>query len=96
LIESTDDLLAAHEAAPRALRQIARPRLFEDDSPAPAQRGQTENGITAKLATLLSPAPVHLNELARQLEAPLPAVAASLRRAATLSGGYAVRATLRD
>jgi predicted Rossmann fold nucleotide-binding protein DprA/Smf involved in DNA uptake len=57
--------------------------------------------MRARLATMLSPTPVHLNDLARQLGVPLNLAAAALTdleldgRAASLSGGYAVSATPR-
>ncbi|MBL8530459.1 MAG: hypothetical protein JNK94_01885 [Hyphomonadaceae bacterium] len=55
-------------------------------------------GLPRKLAALLSPTPVHINDLARLLEAPAGAVAAALTeleiegRAASLPGGYAASA----
>ena len=63
--------------------------LFEErDSDAPA-------GLAKKIAALLSPTPVHINDLARLTKAPLGAVAAALMelelsgQAASLPGGYA-------
>ena len=54
------------------------------------------------LARLLSQTPIHLNELARQLDVPLAVAAAALTelemegRARSLSGGYAARVELSD
>ena len=95
LIETAEDVIAALEAAPRTLRASPRPRLFEDPAPPLA----SDDEIATRLCALLSPTPVHLNELARQMGLPFGAVAAALTdlelegRAETLSGGYAVRAT---
>ena len=52
-------------------------------------------GLARKIAALLSPTPIHVNDLARIAEAPAGAVAAALTelelegRAASLPGGYA-------
>lgn len=95
LIENAEDVLAALHAAPRTLRHAPAPRLFEDSAPDLADGDPTR----ARLATLLSPTPIHLNDLARQLGVPLNLAAAALTdleldgRAASLSGGYAVSAT---
>lgn len=94
LIENAEDVIAALEAAPRRLRATPPPSLFEDAAPAPADDDPTRE----RLAALLSPTPVHVNELARQLNAPLHLVAAALTdlemdgHAASLAGGYAVSA----
>jgi DNA processing protein len=90
LIENAEDVLAAlgqsREAAPAPL--LFEPREIE---PAPP-------GLPKKIASLLSPTPVHLNDLARLARAPLGAVAAALMelelegRAASLPGGYAASA----
>jgi predicted Rossmann fold nucleotide-binding protein DprA/Smf involved in DNA uptake len=51
--------------------------------------------LPKKIAALLSPTPIHVNDLARLCEAPMGAVAAALTelelegRAASLPGGYA-------
>jgi DNA processing protein len=96
LIESAEDVIAALEGAPRTMRATP-PFLFE--APAPTPRADEDRELLGRLAALLSPTPVHLNELARQLGAPLNLAAAALTdlemdgRAISLSGGYAVSAT---
>lgn len=88
LVESADDVLAALDAAPRPIRRTQPLPLF-DAAAAPAE------GLVGKLAALLSPTPVHVNTLARLLEAPVGAVGAALTEleltgaAQTLPGGYA-------
>ncbi|MES1204075.1 MAG: DNA-processing protein DprA [Pseudomonadota bacterium] len=97
LIENAADVLAALQAAPRTLRRAPAPRLFEESVPDFADT----DPMRARLAALLSPTPIHLNDLARQLGVPLNLAAAALTdleldgRAASLSGGYAVSATPR-
>ncbi|MBI1251031.1 MAG: DNA-protecting protein DprA [Alphaproteobacteria bacterium] len=88
LVECADDVAAALNAAPQLLRRADRSALpLHDDTPIA--------GLAGALARLLSPTPVHLNDLARAAGAPLSAVAAALMelelegRAATLPGGYA-------
>ncbi len=94
LIENANDVFAALQAAPRTLRRAPAPRLFEDGAP----DFPDDDPTRARMAALLSPTPVHLNELARQLGVPLHLAAAALTdleldgRAASLSGGYAVSA----
>lgn len=96
LIENAADVLAALQAAPRTLRRKPAPRLFEEAPDYP-----DTDPTRARLAAMLSPTPIHLNDLARQLGVPLNLAAAALTdleldgRAASLSGGYAVSATPR-
>jgi predicted Rossmann fold nucleotide-binding protein DprA/Smf involved in DNA uptake len=63
--------------------------LFESEhEPAPP-------GLPGRIAALLSPTPIHVNDLARLVEAPAGVVAAALTelelngQAASLPGGYA-------
>jgi DNA processing protein len=87
LIESAEDVLAAL-GEPKIMRARAEDSLHEPVASAPA-------GLARKLAGLLSPTPVHVNDLARVLNAPMGAVAAALMelelegRASSLPGGYA-------
>jgi DNA processing protein len=89
LIENAEDVIAALGDAPAPLRSHPQPSLFEDDQEKPRER------LAGQIAALLSPTPVHVNDLARLLNAPLSAVAAALTeleledRAASLPGGYA-------
>jgi DNA processing protein len=87
LIESADDVIAALGSIPPP-RPVAHGPLFEvNDEPPPP-------GLPKKIAALLSPTPIHVNDLARLAEAPMGAVAAALTelemegRAASLPGGY--------
>ncbi|MEZ6022347.1 MAG: DNA-processing protein DprA [Hyphomonadaceae bacterium] len=89
LIENAADVIAALGEPPPPLRPLSAGPLFEDaDEPAPAP------GLAKKIAALLSPTPVHVNDLARLCDAPAGAVAAALTeleltgRAASLPGGY--------
>lgn len=91
LFEGADDVIAALEAlggAPR--RPISAGPLFQAATPAP--------GLACNIAALLSPTPVHINDLARMLEQPAGVVAASLMefemegRAASRPGGFAATA----
>ncbi|HET9230538.1 MAG TPA: DNA-processing protein DprA, partial [Vitreimonas sp.] len=89
LIESAEDVLAALGDGALPLRPNAIGPLFDDRSePAPP-------GLPGKIAALLSPTPIHVNDLARLLEAPAGVVAAALTelelsgQAASLPGGYA-------
>ena len=89
LIESAEDVMAALGDASPALRARSIGPLF--DAPPIA----VPSGLAAKLARLLSPTPIHVNDLARLTEAPAGAVAAALMElefegaAASLPGGYA-------
>jgi len=85
-------IAALGEAAPPPRPFSAGP-LFdggEDAAPTP--------GLPKKIAALLSPTPIHVNDLARLTEAPMGDVAAALTEleieghAASLPGGYAARA----
>jgi DNA processing protein len=90
LIETAEDVIAALGAAPSAIRRKSPPpTLFEEAPPA------DDGGVADRLARLLSPTPIHLNDLARQLAVSAGAAAAALTelelsgRAASLPGGYA-------
>ncbi len=90
LIEDANDVIAALGEGAAPLRPLSAGPLFADidASPPPA-------GLPKKIAALLSPTPIHVNDLARLVEAPAGAVAAALTeleldgRAASLPGGYA-------
>jgi DNA processing protein len=89
LIEGADDVIAAlGDAVP--LRPLSPGPLFADLDATPAPPG-----LPRRILELLSPTPVHVNDLARLLEAPAGAVAAALTelelegKAASLPGGYA-------
>jgi DNA processing protein len=88
LIESADDVIAALGDTRPPLRPLSAGPLFADAPP-------ITPGLPRKIAALLSPTPVHVNDLARLLEASAGAVAAALTelelegRAASLPGGYA-------
>jgi DNA processing protein len=93
LVEDAADIIAIIGAATEAPLRLAAPGpLFEsaDDEDAPAL-----NGLAQRLAQLLSPTPIHVNDLARLTAAPAGAVAAALveleldGRAASLPGGFA-------
>lgn len=88
LIESAEDVIAALGEAAPPLRPMSAGPLFETaEEPTP--------GLPKRVAALLSPTPIHVNDIARLLEAPTGAVAAALTelelagRAASLPGGYA-------
>lgn len=90
LIEDAADVIAALGEGAPPLRPLSAGPLFADvDGPAPPP------GLPKKIAALLSPTPIHVNDLARLLEAPAGAVAAALTeleltgQAASLPGGYA-------
>jgi DNA processing protein len=89
LIESADDVIAALGDGAPPLRPNAIGSLFDDRSEPPPP------GLPGKIAALLSPTPIHVNDLARLLEAPAGVVAAALTeleldgQAASLPGGYA-------
>lgn len=90
LIESAEDVIAALGDAAPPLRPHSTGPLFDhrDSEPLPP-------GLPGKIAALLSPTPIHVNDLARLLEAPTSVVAAALTelelsgQAASLPGGYA-------
>lgn len=88
LIENAADIIAAL-GDPAIVARSPGP-LF-DDAPIRA----TPPGLAAKVAKLLSPTPIHVNDLARLLDAPAGAIAAALMElemsggAASLPGGYA-------
>ena len=93
LVEDADDVIAALGENAPALRPLSAGPLFADiDAPPPPP------GLPKKIASLLSPTPIHVNDLARLVEAPAGAVAAALTelelegRAASLPGGYAAQA----
>ncbi len=89
LIESAEDVIAALGDGHAPLRPHSIGSLFD------ATANEAPPGLPKKIAALLSPTPVHVNDLARLLEAPLGAVAAALTeleltgQAASLPGGYA-------
>ncbi len=89
LVEDAEDVLAVLGAAPEHIRRAPAPPLEPEPPP--------DADLADRLLQRLSPAPVHVNDLARLLGAGTGAVAAALTeleldgRAATLSGGYAVR-----
>lgn len=88
LIENAEDVIAALGNAAPQPRPLSSGPLFEDIEPPPP-------GLPGRIAKLLSPTPVHVNDLARLVEAPAGAVAAALTelelngQAASLPGGYA-------
>ncbi len=87
LIESADDVLAA--LGQPTLRPSTQQVMFA------APVADPPPGLARKIASLLSPTPVHVNDLARLCEAPIGVVVAALveleleGRAASLPGGYA-------
>jgi DNA processing protein len=89
LIEGADDVIAALGDGTLPLRPNAIGPLFDNRSEPPPP------GLAGKIAALLSPTPIHVNDLARLLEAPAGVVAAALTelelsgQAASLPGGYA-------
>jgi DNA processing protein len=90
LIESAEDVIAALGEGAPPLRPLSAGPLFADIEATPAPPG-----LPRRIAELLSPTPVHVNDLARLLDAPAGAVAAALTelelegKAASLPGGYA-------
>lgn len=90
LIEGAEDVIAALGDTLTPARPLSAGPLFKerDETPAPS-------GLPRKIAALLSPTPVHVNDLARLVDAPAGAVAAALTelemngQAASLPGGYA-------
>lgn len=90
LIEDAADVIAALGDSAPPLRPLSAGPLFEDlDTPPPPP------GLPKKIDALLSPTPIHVNDLARLLDAPSGVVAAALTEleleghAASLPGGYA-------
>jgi DNA processing protein len=89
LIESADDIIAALGDGGVPARPLSAGPLFADRDVEPSP------GLPKKIAALLSPTPIHVNDLARLVEAPAGAVAAALTeleltgQAASLPGGYA-------
>jgi DNA processing protein len=90
LIENAEDVIAALGDGAPPLRPLSAGPLFDSsDAPPPPP------GLPKKIAALLSPTPIHVNDLARLVEAPMGAVAAALTelelsgRAVSLPGGYA-------
>ena len=71
LVESAADAIAALQASPALLPRAPRPqRLFEPSEPFARPPGPEDDAnLVARLAHLLSPTPIHLNELARLLNA---------------------------
>jgi DNA processing protein len=88
LIECAEDVIAALGNAAPQPRPLSAGPLFAEIEAAPA-------GLPGRIAKLLSPTPVHVNDLARLVAAPAGAVAAALTelelngQAASLPGGYA-------
>ncbi|MDX2273909.1 MAG: DNA-processing protein DprA [Hyphomonadaceae bacterium] len=93
LVESAEDIIAALGDAAPPLRPHSVGPLFESVS----ANGTT--GLAGRIAKLLSPAPIHINDLARLADAPAGAVAAALMElefdgaATSLPGGYASSAS---
>ncbi|MFT3727057.1 MAG: DNA-processing protein DprA [Terricaulis sp.] len=88
LIESAQDVIDALGDTPPKPRPLSAGPLF-------AEVEAPSAGLPGRIAKLLSPTPVHVNDLARLVEAPAGAVAAALTelelngQAASLPGGYA-------
>jgi len=95
LVEGAEDVLAHLDAAPGLLRRAARSGEQPSPFSPPPQTG-VDDGVRDHLARLLSPTPVHVNELARLVAANAGAVTAALLelelagRAASLPGGFYV------
>jgi DNA processing protein len=93
LIEDASDVIAALGDGAPPLRPLSAGPLFADIDPSPPPPG-----LPKKIAALLSPTPIHVNDIARLVDAPAGAVAAALTelelegRAASLPGGYAAQA----
>lgn len=90
LVESAEDVAEALKATPLSVRSRAPAPLFDrDDDAAP------RDALVEKIAQLLSPTPVHVNDLARLVKEPAGVVAGAVMelelqgRAASLPGGYA-------
>jgi DNA processing protein len=72
LIEGADDVIAAlGESAPPLRPRAIGPLFDATEAPPP--------GLPKRIAALLSPTPIHVKDLARLVEAPMRAVAASSR-----------------
>jgi DNA processing protein len=90
LIESAEDVIAALGDTMPPLPPLSAGPLFDD-----RDMGAAPPGLPKKIAALLSPTPIHVNDLARLTEASIGAVAAALTelelggQAASLPGGYA-------
>lgn len=95
LVESAEDVLTHLNAAPGLLRRAAQ---AAPPPPAPSPPPNMDDHVLERLARLLSPTPMHVNELARLLEARAATVTAALLelelagRAASLPGGFYVSA----
>lgn len=89
LVEDSADIIAALGEGMAPARPLSAGPLFADRDAEPPP------GLPKKIAALLSPTPIHVNDLARLVEAPAGAVAAALTeleltgQAASLPGGYA-------
>jgi DNA processing protein len=90
LIESAEDVIAALGDGLPPMRPLSAGPLFAD-----LDATSAPPGLPRRILELLSPTPVHVNDLARLLSAPAGAVAAALTelelngQAASLPGGYA-------
>ncbi len=90
LVESAEDVIAALGGSALPLRPLSAGPLFDEREPSSAPPG-----LPKKIAALLSPTPIHVNDLARLVDAPAGVVAAALTElellgeAASLPGGYA-------
>ncbi len=92
LVETADDILAHIRAVPRPGWRWAEPPALLFD---PEVESAPDPSLMERLAGLLSPTPIHVNELARTAGAAISEVSAALMelelegRAASLPGGYA-------
>lgn len=90
LIENAEDVIAALGESAPPLRPLFAGPLFDVTETAPPS-----TKLQKQILDLLSPTPIHVNDIARLIEAPAGAVAAALAelelngRAASLPGGYA-------
>jgi DNA processing protein len=90
LVESAADVAEALKATPLSVRSKPPPPLYDrDDDAGPS------DALVTRIAQLLSPTPVHVNDLARLVKEPAGVVAGAVvelelqGRAASLPGGYA-------